>query len=857
MKCLCITGVQPDLLQSIFAQQKPAGLASPLPPRSNPEFTFARWHAEVEQLRQEEGGNAQTPGLLWDQVAAELFMVNMDRPLWGWAEARSIAMLDYWRKFENRLMFLLVYQPPEVALATFMEGEQPEEELPDFLAAWQKQHKALLAFKKRQAKRSLLVRADEALAYPAELAALLKNQLRLPLDAETVGKPVTTGPTAMSLYLSRQLLAEHPNLMELDREIEPLVTPLIGNLSALEGEVAALPLLASYRQLRDRSVEEGKIALLQEQYTRLNTHLQQATNNYQAHYQDFQTRAGEYAEQIQSLKARLADAKGQLESQARELAQQAIVAQSERQVAEGISSKKQELQEENELLLLQLHKVQEELAALFLQHEETMKKGVVKEKELKIQLSQAVKARDDQVRLVSEQQIQIATLTKEGDALTALVTERQQQVEKARSEIDNLQGQLKAIKDNQVPAQAFKNLENKLEERNEENELLLLQLHQVQEELEHYFLQYQGQQGKLKKTNQRLQQLLERFPDYVEFASAEIIESTSGKADWRLRGLMLVGKELDELKFTTLRQPDGALALQFSAEPQSRHFFGNWRSLAGNEATLLLQTTDTLLPSLSGSDYRRLNALVDFLTKLLVEPASLQAPKSFEASQWQGDLVAYKATLQKQAELLRCETLTLKKEQVNPDYEHLWLVCEGLSFMNRQWPRFEYRISCAHVTPKSFGVYPKLEFPQDVSEAPFDNWFVESHDDHGSKLELRYNLPHGMDQATWNKLSERDHLFLGVLLQQSSYWLAQLEREGVELARLWQDWQKMLQGMLQVTQPFLTSALPSSAAPGKLVGSKANASPITEKTNPLAALLDALPDIKSPIIQKAARRQKA
>jgi|GEM_PF-1031212 len=878
MKCLCITGVQPDLLQSLLLQLQPAGLATSLPSRGDTKFTFAHWHEEIEKLRCEENEhNNHSPGRLWDQLASELFLANMDQPLWGWADARSIAMLDYWRKFETRLMFLLPYQPPEVALANFMESQAPEEALPAHLAAWQAQHRALLPFLKRYGKRCLLVRSDEALAHPVELAALLKKRLRLPLAAELAGAPIKAGPSAMSLYLARQLLAEHPALVELGRELEPLVAPLVEDLGALEGE-AALPLLASYRQLQDRSAEASKIALLQEQYARLNAHLQQATNNYQAQYQEFQTRTREYAEQIQDLKARLADNQHQLDSQTQELAQQANVVQSERDAAENLSSHQQELQEENELLLLQLHKVQEELEALFLQHEATKKTGAAKEKDLQAQLSQAVKARDDQARLVSEKQIQVATLIKERDAqgrlagerqvqVTALIKardeqtklamERQQQAEKARSEVANLQAQLKAAKDNQVPAQALKDFESKLKESSEENELMLLQLHQVQEELEHYFLQYQEQQGKLKKADQRLQQLLERFPDYVEFAGAEITESAPGKADWRLLGLTLAGKEFDELEFTTLRQTDGALALQFSTQPQSRHFFGNWRALAGKEATLLLQAGGTLLPSLSGSDYRGLNALVEFLTKLLADPAGLQAPESFDAAQWQSDLVAYKAVLQKQAELLRCETLKLKNEQVNPDYEHLWLVCEGLSFAGRQWPRFEFRISCAHVRPESFGAYPKLEFPQSASEAPFDNWFVESHDDHGAKLELRYNLPHGMDEATWRKLSERDHLFLGVLLQQSSHWLAQLEREGLELQRPWQDWLRMLQGMVQVTRPFLASAFSSRAAsvpPGK---SKANAAPVAAGANPLEALLDALPDLESPVIQKASRRQKA
>ena len=99
------------------------------------------------------------------------------------------------------------------------------------------------------------------------------------------------------------------------------------------------------------------------------------------------------------------------------------------------------MQEELELTLLQLHQVQEELEQIFLADRQ-------KQQEL--------------------------------DA-------RSEELNNLRSE---LEGQLQAKVDLEVQLQAR---EGELRDAREEAELTLLQLHQVQEELEHYFLLSRGQ----------------------------------------------------------------------------------------------------------------------------------------------------------------------------------------------------------------------------------------------------------------------------------------------------------------------------------------------------------------------------
>lgn len=114
-------------------------------------------------------------------------------------------------------------------------------------------------------------------------------------------------------------------------------------------------------------------------------------------------------------------------------------------------SELEQCQAENELLLLQLHQVQKELEATFL---ESRKKET------------------DSANHLAEQRRELE--------------EGQSKVDQYKKRIDQLQEKISTIS-------TRKEDNTELEQ---ENELLLLQLHQVQEELEHYFLLYQKYQSK-------------------------------------------------------------------------------------------------------------------------------------------------------------------------------------------------------------------------------------------------------------------------------------------------------------------------------------------------------------------------
>lgn len=128
----------------------------------------------------------------------------------------------------------------------------------------------------------------------------------------------------------------------------------------------------------------------------------------------------------------------------------------------------EDLKEENELLLSQLHQVQEELESHFLKAKQT----------------------EEQLVEAQNQGAHAQQYKEERDQARKQLAEVKQQAEQAKA----------ALKANAEVAN-----DHRLQDLQEENDLLLQQLHHVQEELERYYLQGGHHGGELYDLQQRLQ----------------------------------------------------------------------------------------------------------------------------------------------------------------------------------------------------------------------------------------------------------------------------------------------------------------------------------------------------------------
>jgi hypothetical protein len=146
---------------------------------------------------------------------------------------------------------------------------------------------------------------------------------------------------------------------------------------------------------------------------------------------------------------------------------------------------------------------------------------------------------------------------------------------------------------------------------------------------------------------------------------------------------------------------------------------------------------------------------------------------------------------------LAYKAIQLKREQVNPDYEHLWITLRDVTFGEQYSPKWQFRLSCAGVKPNEFGEQPKLEIPEQTDQL-LQNWFEESESEHGKKLELRFALPNAMDSKTWKQIDTGDQELISSLVEQLSELLNELKATGCHISRDWAEWQKLAADMKRI-----------------------------------------------------------
>ncbi|MGZ5535995.1 MAG: hypothetical protein ACXWFP_15755 [Methylobacter sp.] len=769
MKCICITGATQSDLELVYDILQQAGMEQPQPAQKGDLFDIASWHEQALTMDVEDGETGYTianPGRFMEQLAGDIFSANIKSNLWGWADTRSTWMLDFWLNFDPRLYFVLVCVSPQQMLASAMNSETEIVSVGEVMDAWQEHYQQLLRFHLRNPQRSLLIEARECAENPHKLIKRCAEQWKLQIAAPAIASSIHIAHDSLALYLAQQLCQDYPQTASLQHELAATLT----RLCETERSVNTTPLsaehiIADYRALQDRSAEVVV--------------LQAAREELEAYFIKYES-AHKQNETLQDEIAILSIAHNEQSKLAAEL--QAKIDQLTKKHDDTIAGHAQQQQDaetrlkdaeqENELLLLQLHQVQEELEAYFLKHESVQKQNEILQDEVAILTT----AHSEQSKLAVVLQAEIDQLTKIHGDILAGHSQQQQDVE------------------------------TRLKDAEQENDLLLLQLHQVQEELEHYFLQYQDKQRELQHTETRWQRMLQRNPDYCDYESIEVLPVENDEYNatiWRLKNLNAAGRSLPEIEFKTIIE-QGVVGFVFF---RNAGMLTRWPANAATQDELtiipigkddiLQQRIETLL-DLATSDWNLLQALTRLLESILEQPSYQAIPVGFNAEPLHAGLGRFREIIEKFPAIFRYDQVVLKREQVNPDYEHLWLRFDNVTFGSKGWPEFEFRLSCANVRPNHFGAYPKLEFPEETCQAHFEGWFIESYDDFGAKLELRFALPESMDMDVLQRISIGDRGFLSVLIVRLPAILIALQNNGVQLKRPWEDWIKMAKEMQRI-----------------------------------------------------------
>jgi hypothetical protein len=347
------------------------------------------------------------PSPVWQTLALDLLLGNLEQELWGWADPQAIYLLDYWKNLDHQLAFVLVYDSPQASMASLFDN--PEVDCNEHVVKaasdnWLAYNEALLNFYLGNTERCLLVHGQQVRAKTADCLRQVQHQMGVVLNMPFADGVQTSGSAASSAYPSSSS-ASHPSSsawLAMQTQLCARVisaNPKVGQMYTDLQSVASLPMgsamdkpsfdtdmavlskfVALHRSnLKIQQVVEELKAAKEAQAQALNQRLAELVQSYehsQAHghaleheKQQLFALAEDRLRSIEELRQREVELQGrvnelavQLQQARDEVNQHAAVA-----AADYVKSNKA-LEEENKMIINELFQVQQQLEQCYLEN---------------------------------------------------------------------------------------------------------------------------------------------------------------------------------------------------------------------------------------------------------------------------------------------------------------------------------------------------------------------------------------------------------------------------------------------------------------------------------------------------------
>lgn len=263
-----------------------------------------------------------SPGELWNGLALDLFLANSEAHTWGWSDPQAIRLLEYWKKADSKIRFALVYSSPEAAFVDVFAGQVPTAgELNSFVLDWCEYNAALLHFYHRNSANCYLTSVDALIGAPdcnTDAFAVKLGIEFVPVNSAMRAEAVSIVSNRIDLYLAKNLLKDFPKAAALYAELQATAD--------LPSQSEEMPCALAIWEEHIELIRKTLVASLA--------------------LEDAKSSLKDKSDLLQQAELKI----GHLENQARK--------------APEISNKS--IEQENQLLLTQLHLVQEELERHYL-----------------------------------------------------------------------------------------------------------------------------------------------------------------------------------------------------------------------------------------------------------------------------------------------------------------------------------------------------------------------------------------------------------------------------------------------------------------------------------------------------------
>jgi len=334
-----------------------------------------------------------------------------------------------------------------------------------------------------------------------------------------------------------------------------------------------------------------------------------------------------------------------------------------------------------------------------------------------------------------------------------------------------------------------------LEEVRLEAATLLAELHRTQEKLEHICLT-QSATGRYALLQQaRIDKLKTLLSDHWEMEIQHINRKRKATTDiicWTLKHVYIINDYIPEL-YIEIHLSNGVagLLLKATSFESGTSTIKRGKLAVGDTIRIfpdskpINQGGNAEISSLGTSDWSITKEVVRCLASL-VEKSTFSHPclKKRELEALRLGLGNLNQQLNNWPWTFRFDHIQLSDTLQTHEYQKLSLRIDNLSIGSYGWARLDYGVATVDHGAE-FGQNPRLEFPES-SKKVITNWYAETSDGRGPRLELRFAKPNALDRDVWSKLSDEDQLLITALVTSLPAQIAVMEKQDVHK----QDWQK-------------------------------------------------------------------
>lgn len=513
---------------------------------------------------------------------------------------------------------------------------------------------------------------------------------------------------------------------------------------------------------------------------------------------------------------------------------------------------------ELELATLQLDQLQEELESVSAKEQSlqtALQSAKAEAEQAKSEASESASKYSESFAELELATLQLGQLQEELEQVFA----KEQTVSKALSAAETAQA---AAKQNADAATA------QLGVSQQEIELLTLQLSQIQEELEHYFVTYQ----KLKADSSTAAKDAERYwQDIIKarsgtFLVAQKVQITGGfdkdnvhRLNARLNNVTNLSTEWDAFS-VMFNDRNGNLDIEFHAPAENRTYplsefvkTGNSKvcdysiikpfegmnctvlsALGDDDKSLLTEIVREVCIHLQNETYEVLkqaeqvdmkawlpkleqmlealsspDSMTTFLEELLTESEeTIDAEKQAKALEQESTATVTEPAgeptipapvgIPQVADDLSFTKLTLTQNMVAETNQHLSIRADNLSYADRSFEQFEFKIGAKRIEKDGFTQFGSIELREQQGVAPISDWSIAAEDKWGKKLVLSLGpIITAAEKQNITSLNSQDQAFVRAFLSALIKHIHKLDLSDIELANPLSDWHAMLISMLE------------------------------------------------------------